>query len=173
MGGPRGPKGAGAKNKEDHTEFTTNDAENTNGGYEFGFDRTFNLGVAETLQILNTVFFSDDAIFDFAEWSEVNAGGQTADEDFDKDGMPNGIEHILGETGSSFTPNPPAIGGVVTWPLGPYVDPNAFSVWTSENLSDWNDATESADVSDPAAVKFTMPTPSASTPKFFVRLQVP
>lgn len=152
-------------------KFTTDDVENTNSGYEFGFDRTFNLGVAETTQVLNTVFFSDDAIFDFGEWAAVNAGGQTAEEDFDKDGMPNGIEHFMGETGSSFTPNPQAIAGVVTWPRGPYVDPNGFSVWTTDDLTDdWDEVTESADVSDPASVKFTLPT---GTPTLFVRLQVP
>ncbi len=154
-------------------KFITNDPNNTNGGYEFGFDRTFNLGTAETLQVLSTVFFSDDAIFDFIEWSNVNTGGQTAAEDFDNDGVPNGIEHFMGETGSSFTPNPQAINGVVTWPRGPYVNPNGFSVWTTEDLlSDWNDVTESGDVdvSDPAAVKFTVPTGPS---QLFIRLQVP
>lgn len=152
-------------------KFTTDDPNNTNSGYEFGFDRTFNLGVAETTQVLGTVFFSDDAIFDYGEWSAVNAGGQTADGDFDLDGMLNGIEHFMGETGSSFTPNPQPIAGVVTWPRGPYVDPNGFSVWTTEDLTeDWDDVTESADVSDPASVKYTLPT---GTPKLFVRLQVP
>ena len=151
-------------------KFTTDDPNNTNFGFEFGFDRTFNLGSAETNQVLSAVFFSNDAILDFSEWAAVNAGGQTAEEDFDKDGMPNGIEHFMGETGSSFTPNPAPINGVVTWPRGPYVDPNAFKVWTSENLSLWTDVTDSADVSDPAAVKFTIPT---ATLKVFVRLEAP
>lgn len=150
-------------------KFITNDPNNTNGGYEFGFDRTFNLGAAETLQVLNTEFFSNDSFLSFTAWADVNAGGQSATEDFDKDGVLNGIEHFMGETGSSFTPNPQAINGVLTWPRGLYVDPDSFKIWTSEDLSDWSDATGSADTSDPASVEFTIPT---ATPKLFVRLEV-
>ena len=45
---------------------------------------------------------------------EAGACGQGSGQDFDKDGMPNGVEYFMGATGSSFTPNPPIAGGTVT-----------------------------------------------------------
>ncbi|MGA0846924.1 MAG: hypothetical protein ACO3RV_10300, partial [Luteolibacter sp.] len=64
-------------------KFITDDPDSpNNGGYEFGFDRSFNLGAAETLQTLEVVFFSGDDQFPqtgFAAWATENAGGGTLD----------------------------------------------------------------------------------------------
>ena len=42
----------------------------------------------------------------YAGWAATNAGGQTPDQDYDNDGVDNGIEYFMGQTGSSFTPCP-------------------------------------------------------------------
>ena len=106
----------------------------------------------------------------FETWANDNAGGQPADEDFDKDGVPNGVEYFMGATGSTFTPNPPVVtvGAVrtVTWPR----DPNAvasFKVQISETLTGWEDVLPphaSIDESDPDQVTYTLP--SGSSQKF-------
>lgn len=81
----------------------------------------------------------------------------------------------MGETGSTFTPNPSLIGGTVTWPR----DPTAlatYTVQTSTNLMDevvpgdggWAPATTGV-VDDGTSVTFT---PLPGDPKLFVRLQV-
>ena len=69
----------------------------------------------------------------FTAWAAINAPGEGPENDHDHDGMPNGIEHLMGETGSSFTPNPGIAGNTLTWPK----DPLALSSWEvqfSENL---------------------------------------
>ncbi|MBN8459527.1 MAG: autotransporter-associated beta strand repeat-containing protein [Verrucomicrobia bacterium] len=79
-----------------------------------------------------------DASYD--NWALANAGGQSADLDFDHDGVPNGIEYFMGATGSGFTANP-AIGTDrrVTWPRDPAAVVSSFKVQVSENLSAWTD----------------------------------
>ena len=69
----------------------------------------------------------------YTAWSDLNAPGEDPGEDHDGDGMPNGIEHLMGETGSSFTPNPGIQNNTITWPK----DPLALTTWQvlfSENL---------------------------------------
>jgi hypothetical protein len=145
-----------------------------NSGYEEGFDRDFALGEPEVEQILTPVFFSNDDQFPlqgFAAWAELNAGGGTFDEDFDGDGVKNGIEYFFGETGSSFTANPAPVNGVISWPRDPDTTGVSFKVWTSETLAadSWLDVTVDADLSDTNFVKYTLPTGST---KLFVRFEV-
>jgi autotransporter-associated beta strand protein len=109
----------------------------------------------------------------YEQWALDNAGGQSADLDFDKDGVPNGVEFFMGETGSSFTPNPGIIAGTVTWPRDPDVVP-AFKVQVSDTLTadDWQDIVPPAasiDETNPNQVVFTLPTEG---PKNFCRLVV-
>jgi fibronectin-binding autotransporter adhesin len=55
----------------------------------------------------------------YTTWADANgANGQTVDQDHDNDGTDNGIEYFMGQTGSSFTSNPAAVSGAVTWPMG-------------------------------------------------------
>lgn len=139
--------------------------------YESGNDRTFTLGVGNTAQVLPTVYFSDvNAAGGYSTWATTNAGGQTAAEDFDGDGMPNGVEYFMGETGSGFTANP-ALNAMntITWPRDPAVSDAVPQVLISEDLQNWTDVTADANVTDPSAISYTLPT---TTAKRFVRLKV-
>jgi hypothetical protein len=99
----------------------------------------------------------------YSTWAADNADNQSADFDFDQDGVANGVEFFMGETGSSFTATPPLVttGGVrtQTWARDPDVTvPFIFQV--SENLSGWTDYAPphaNIDTSNPNQVSFTLP----------------
>jgi hypothetical protein len=117
-------------------------------------------------------FFLVGGIGGFSDWALLNAGGGAFDEDFDKDGMKNGIEYFFGETGSSFTANPSPVNGVVKWPRDDTATGVNFRIWTSETLAlnSWTNVTDDADlVSEPGFIKYILPT---LTPKLFVRFEV-
>lgn len=141
-------------------------------GYEGAIDnRTFTLGAANSLQELAVVNFNNVIISpgSYDSWKVANAGDQSANEDFDGDGVPNGVEFFMGETGSSFTANPTPVNGTITWPRDASATGASFRILASENLSSWTDVTASADISDPNSVKYTPPTGS---PRHFTRLEV-
>ena len=73
----------------------------------------------------------------FATWAATNAPGQTPDQDHDNDGVENGIEYFMGETGSSFTAMPGLDAtNTVIWPMDPaYV--GTYEVQTSPDLGTW------------------------------------
>jgi len=78
----------------------------------------------------------------FSAWANANgASNQTADQDHDNDGVKNGIEYFMGQTGSSFTALPALDGtNTITWPMDPaYL--GTYEVQTSPNLSDWTNVT--------------------------------
>lgn len=98
-------------------------------------------------------------------WAATNAGGQTANLDFDNDGVSNGVEYFMGETGSSFTPNPTVVtaGAVrtVTWPRDPAAIAS-FKIQISTTLAPggWTDVIPphaSIDTSNPNQVTYTLP----------------
>jgi hypothetical protein len=99
-------------------------------------------------------------------WAAQYAGGGTADEDYNKDGVQNGIAYFMGMNG--IATNPGVVGGKVTWPRVGAV--SSFEVQVSNNLSNWLPATTGVDTSDPGQVVFTLQ-PSA-TPRKFCRLVV-
>ncbi|MFD0893920.1 autotransporter-associated beta strand repeat-containing protein [Luteolibacter ambystomatis] len=103
----------------------------------------------------------------YTGWAAVNAGGQAANLDFDGDGVRNGVEYLMGQTGSSFTANPQIVSGKVTWPK----DPSANATWvveTSTDLSIWT--TTSTGVTDlGTSIEYVVPTGSG---KRFARLRV-
>ena len=98
-------------------------------------------------------------------WAATNAGGQTAGEDFNHDGVANGIAYFMGETGRAT--NPGVVNGKVTWPHVNAV--SAFEVQVSTNLIDWTSAASGVDLSNPAEVVYTLPT---GTAREFCRLVV-
>lgn len=113
----------------------------------------------------------------YAGWADLNAPGQTMDQDHDHDGVDNGIEYFMGETGSTFTVNPTITGGTITWPMGfdyAGVYGTDYEVQTSTDLVTWSQAAEgtgpdSVAVNPGTSVIYTMP---ASGGKIFIRLVV-
>ncbi len=77
-------------------------------------------------------------------WANANgATGQTKDLDHDNDGVDNGIEYFMGKTGSTFTANPAAVGGTITWPMSAIytgVYGTDYEVQYSTNLVIWTQA---------------------------------
>ena len=104
----------------------------------------------------------------YDSWKGAHAGGQTAGEDFDNDGVSNGVEYFMNAP-DGFTANPGVVAGKVTWP---HVNPVAsFVVQVSDNLTNWVPA-DPADIdttTDPTKVVYTLPTGAA---KKFCRLFV-
>lgn len=107
-------------------------------------------------------------------WKVANAGSQGPELDFDGDGVPNGVEYFMGETGSTFTANPVPVNGKVTWKRNPANGIASFKVQVSETLASgsWTDFTPphaSIDESVASQVSFTLPTGAA---RKFCRLVV-
>ena len=108
----------------------------------------------------------------YSAWAALNAGGQAADLDFDNDGVSNGVEYFMGQTGSSFTANPGVVAGTVTWARDPAAVIASFIVQVSDNLTTWTDVVPpdpSIDETNPTQVTYTLPTGAA---KKFCRLVV-
>ncbi|MES2920137.1 MAG: autotransporter-associated beta strand repeat-containing protein [Verrucomicrobiota bacterium] len=76
----------------------------------------------------------------YAAWASTNAGNQTANLDFDNDGVKNGTEYFM-NSAAGFTANPGSVGGVITWINGGNIPSAAygtqFVVQTSTNLVNW------------------------------------
>jgi len=107
----------------------------------------------------------------YTAWAATNAGGQAANLDYDHDGVSNGVEYFMGQTGSTFTRNPGVVGGKVTWPRDPAALVS-FKVQVSTDLTTWTDVLPpkpSIDESIPTQVTYTLP---IGAPKQFCRLVV-
>ena len=105
----------------------------------------------------------------FNNWASTNgATGQTPDQDHDKDGVQNGIEYFMGETGSSYSTNPLPSGGIISWPHSATAIGATFKVLISGDLLVWTDKTADA-LDSGGVVTYTLP---AGHPKLFVRLSV-
>ena len=104
----------------------------------------------------------------FTTWAAANAGGQTASEDFDNDGVDNGIEYFMGQTGSSFTANPSLnASNVISWPASATYE-GTYEVQTSPDLATWTNVDPRPLVVD-GTLSYTLPT---GLGKRFVRLLV-
>lgn len=109
----------------------------------------------------------------YSSWATTNAGGQSASGDFDGDGVLNGVEYFMGETGTSQTVQPGIVNGSITWPHDSSANAT-YEVQTSTTLAaegapgGW--VTQTTGVSDQnGSVTFTIPT---GAEKIFVRLKV-
>lgn len=102
----------------------------------------------------------------YASWATTNAGGGIAKDDFDGDGVSNGVEYFFGATGSTFTANPQPIGGIISYPH-PAATPGAVgTIKTSPDLVTWTPVTSTE---SGGYLNYTLPTGAG---KLFVRLEV-
>lgn len=109
----------------------------------------------------------------YLTWADAYAPDQSADLDHDNDGVSNGVEYFMGETGSTFTANPGVVAGTITWPKDPAFS-GTFKVQVSDTLAlgSWTDIVPpnaSINETNPNQVVFTLPTGAA---KKFARLSV-
>lgn len=106
----------------------------------------------------------------FGSWADANAGGQTASEDFDNDGVENGIEYFMGETGSSFTSTPSLdTNNMISWTADPDYQ-GTYEVQTSPDLATWTNVSPKPTPSG-GTLSYLLPT-GAPGGKSFVRLLV-
>ena len=104
----------------------------------------------------------------FATWADANAPGQTPDQDHDDDGVENGIEYFMGETGSSFTAMPGLDGtNTITWTMDPAYD-GTYEVQTSPDLGIWTNV-DPKPLPSGGNLSYTLP---SGLGKRFVRLVV-
>jgi len=135
--------------------------------------------VAPDVPFSSTAFTLASAGNTFASWVAANVtppqpAGFTADHD--SDGVRNGVEYFMGATGSTFTamPAPVTVGGIssVSYPRDATATGVTYKVQTSPDLVTWTDIAPgdpNLDTSNPAIVKYTLPTGSG---KLFTRLDV-
>lgn len=102
----------------------------------------------------------------FSTWASANGATNDPLADHDNDGVKNGVEYFMGQTGSTYTTMPSVVDGAVTWPKDPTANAT-YIVKTSVNLIDWSPA--SGVVDNGTSVTFTLPT---GQNKIFVRLEV-
>lgn len=169
LGNPTGPiKVMLLQASNDHNYLSNQ----TLAGLPAGFGNLASPTTADFSTYAGDQFFSVSQASGYASWATTNAGGQTAGEDFDGDGIDNGAEYFMGTAGNAFTPNPSVVSGAVTWPRASGTTIGSFKVEVSDNLSTWQDAA----VAYPAnltitgsQVVFTLPTGAG---KIFARLSV-
>lgn len=106
----------------------------------------------------------------YLDWAALYAGGGAANEDFDNDGVPNGVEYFFGVNTPGFTPTPGIVNGQITFPRDASLTDVSFTVQTSDDLVGWDDVlVENLDLSDPNSITYVLP--DAPAP-FFVRIRV-
>jgi hypothetical protein len=79
----------------------------------------------------------------YGAWATTNVGGQTADLDYDQDGVSNGVEYFM-NSAAGFTANPGLDGSKkITWTNGGNIPSSEygtqFVVETSSDLTTWED----------------------------------
>jgi autotransporter-associated beta strand protein len=108
----------------------------------------------------------------FSSWASANLGGQTPSQDFNNDGVGNGIAYFMNNTGRITLPS--IVGGAVTWTNGGNIPASAygtqFVVQTSQNLMTWtNVLVGGLTTNTSSTLTYTLPTGQG---KWFVRLVV-
>ncbi len=136
---------------------------------------TIGTGTWEVQQDGNTLklVYTAGAASGYSVWANAYAPGQAADLDHDNDGVSNGVEYFMGETGSTFTNNPGVIGDKITWPKDPAFI-GSFKVQISDTLAlgSWTDIVPpdaNINETNPDEVIYSLPT---GAPKKFARLSV-
>ena len=145
-------------------------ADGTYGATDSGatnIDDTHFVGTAGVIQV-------QSATGGYSSWSS-NVSGQTADLDFNDDGVDNGIAYFMNNTGAISLPG--IVGGAVTWSNGGNIAASQYGtqyvVQTSQDLVDWTDVPSGSlttNTSGPGgSLTYTLPT---GQDNWFVRLVV-
>jgi len=103
----------------------------------------------------------------YAAWAALNANNEAADADCDGDGVPNGVEYLMGEPRSTFTPNPAVVNGRITWKRNAAAAAS-YTVKTSTDLIHWAPATGGVQ-DNGSSIEYTLPTGQTH---IYVRLEV-
>ena len=104
---------------------------------------------------------------DYNAWATTN-GATTAELDHDNDGVENGVEYFMGQTGSSFTAMPGLDAtNTIIWPASATYE-GTYEVQTSPDLVTWTNVSPKP-VPSGGNLSYTLPTGSA---KLFLRLLV-
>lgn len=138
-----------------------------NASDHLAFSQQMNVAGDSITYSLDNIVISNPPTNTYAAWADANgAANQTPDQDHDFDGVENGIEYFMGQTGSGFTALPvPDSSGKVSWTKNPdYL--GTFAVQTSPNLSDWTPVAHTVNGNQ---IEYTLP---AGEGKIFVRLSV-
>jgi len=129
-----------------------------------GYDHALSSAEATSMTTyLTNKYFSSGG---YAGWAATYAGGQSANLDYNNDGVQNGIAYFMGATGLATLPG--VVNGQLAWPHDANATGITYKVLTSANLADWTDVTGAA-VDAGGFVTYTLPT---GNPKLFVRLEV-
>jgi len=123
------------------------------------------------------VAFAPAPVYD--AWADAHAGGEGPELDFNRNGVPNGIEYFMGGTLASPASLPALVdaGSAWTWTI-PYDTEATGLTWTfqvSEDLVNWTDydETDTDEVtveSSPDQIILTLP--AGGTGRQFARLVV-
>ena len=100
----------------------------------------------------------------YGTWADTYAGGGAPNEDYNNDGVQNGIAYFMGATGLATNPGLNA-GGTVTWPKSATFS-GSWQVQTSSDLATWTDV---SGTDNGSSVSYTLP---PGLGKQFVRLLV-
>lgn len=111
----------------------------------------------------------------FSAWASANAPGQTMAMDHDGDGVPNGIEYFMGQSGSGFTAGPSLSGKTISWIKGASYSGTYgvdYRIETSATLGagSWTVVpSNDPNLNNGSPLQYTLPT---GQPKVFSRLVV-
>jgi len=106
------------------------------------------------------------AVAGYANWASQHVGSQTAEKDYNHDGVQNGIAYFMGATGVATLPG--IVNGKIAWPHDAAAVGITWKVRTSQDLQNWTDVTVDA-VDAGGFVTYTLP---KTTLELFVRLEV-
>ncbi len=102
----------------------------------------------------------------YSSWATQHVGGQTAEKDYNHDGVQNGIAYFMGAIGHATQPG--IVNGQIAWPHDATANGIAWKVMSSRDLQNWTDVTAGA-VDVGGFVTYTLP---KTTPELFIRLEV-